>query len=291
MANEVQFNLQSFPAIENMGLFRTSELWEHMDRVVDSDVMIFVRHGSVQIVEDEIEYIIKTGQVFFMKHGVRHYGHKKTPAGSEWNWITFTPTECKDDKLTVLDEHFHDSIVHNGGNQKDRLIRMKLLEVNDFQRTCVRFNRLMDHYISGTAYGSLKLGVGVVDLLIDLYRDKTDKANGGNKLVTEVKKYVHYHLNQDIRSADLAKTLQMNYSYISRVFSRATGKSIQKYVMEQKIKESIRLFSESTLNITQVSARLGYTHPYYFTRIFKQVTGSSPTAFLKRGYYDYGSVE
>ncbi|KAF4323105.1 hypothetical protein G195_003893 [Phytophthora kernoviae 00238/432] len=223
-----------------MGLFRTQDVWAHMDRIVDSDVLIFVRKGFVHIIEADEEYYIGPGQVFFMKHGVRHYGHKKTQAGSEWNWITFTPAQAT-----------------TPGS-----VEMKWLEVEDYQRTSVRLTKLLDHYISGSDYDDLKLKVGTLDLLLDLYREMNRKKSGNQKLVTDVK---------------------------NRVFSKTAGLSIQRYIMEQKIKEAIRLFSESSMNISQISEKLGYSNPYYFTRVFKQVTGTNPTSFLKKGYYDYTS--
>ncbi|OUS75686.1 hypothetical protein B1748_16430 [Paenibacillus sp. MY03] len=265
--NGVQFNLDVLPDVQNMGLFRTQDVWAHMDRVVDSDVLIFVRKGLVHIIEADEEYYIGPGQVFFMKHGVRHYGHKKTQAGSEWNWITFTPA----------------------ASPTPGSVDMKWLEVEDYQRTCVRLTKLLDHYISGSDYDELKLKVGTLDLLLDLYREINRKRSGNQKLVTDVKKFVHSHVHEEIRSTDLTRSLAMNYSYISRVFSKTAGLSIQRYIMEQKIKEAIRLFSESSMNISQISEKLGYSNPYYFTRVFKQVTGTNPTSFLKKGYYDYTS--
>jgi AraC family transcriptional regulator of arabinose operon len=274
----VRFRVDALPAIQDMGLFRTNDLWVHMDRVLNSDVLIFVRKGNVHIMEGNWEYDIRPGQVFLMKHGIRHYGHKKTEAGSEWYWITFAPVS-----VTVPGEPrpCEDSRKHEELPSPLQL-SLKWLEVEDVQRTCMTFTKLLNHYTRGTAYDRVKLQVGVLDLLIDLHHELNTRTETSLKLITDIKKYVQHHIHDDIRSKELARALQMR-------FSRATGISIQKYVMEQKMKEAIRLFSESTFNISQVSEKLGYLNAYYFTRVFKQVTGFSPTAFLKRGYYDYSS--
>ncbi|MGG1554067.1 AraC family transcriptional regulator [Paenibacillus ferrarius] len=288
--HRVSFNVYTLPRIENMGIFRTNELWAHMDRIINSDVLIFVREGVVHIIEDGHEYYIHAGQVFFMKNGVRHYGHKKTLPGSEWYWITFMPA-----KLEACEEVEFDQYVQGSSLQTTELlpekavIRMKWAVVDDYQRMCVRLNKLMNHYESRTTLDTLKLQIGVLDLLIDLYREISERSTSVNKLTHTVQKFVQQHIYTNIRSDDLTRSLQMNYSYISRVFSQETGISIQRYIMEQKVKEAIKLFSETALNVSQISEKLGYTNAYYFTRVFKQVTGYSPTSFLKRGYYDYSS--
>ncbi|MCI4170894.1 AraC family transcriptional regulator, partial [Bacillus spizizenii] len=40
------------------------------------------------------------------------------------------------------------------------------------------------------------------------------------------------------------------------------------------------LFKTSNLNVTEVSSRLGFSNPYYFSRLFKRVTGVSPSLYI-----------
>ncbi|WP_157273452.1 helix-turn-helix domain-containing protein [Paenibacillus sp. oral taxon 786] len=219
-----------------------------------------------------------------MKRGIRHYGLRKTLPGSEWYWITFGTPETEETGLENVDIRGESLMI----GHLPQAIELKWLKVSDFQGTCVRLNKLLHHYTMGTVYDKLKLNIGTLDLLLELYRDVTDSNKKRHKLLDDVKTFVYRHLHEDIRSEQLAESLQMNYSYMSRVFSKEAGMSIRKFIMEAKVKEAIRLFSESNLSISQISEKLGYNNPYYFTRIFKQVTGYSPTDYLKKGYYDKG---
>jgi AraC family transcriptional regulator of arabinose operon len=298
MQHTVKFRTDRVPAVDNVGLFRTTALWAHMDRVLPHDVLIVVREGLVHIIEDGTEYHISPGEVFLMKRGVRHYGLPQTLPGSEWYWITFgaPETEEHDHQMAETETEAEAEMADAKGmsllrGQLPQTIELKRLKVSDFQGICVRMNKLLHHYAMGTAYDRLKLNVGTLDLLLDLHRDVTDSSGKRHKLYDDVKAFVQRHLYEDIRSEQLAESLQLNYSYMSRVFSREAGMSIRRFIMEAKVKEAIRLFSESRLNISQISEKLGYNNPYYFTRIFKQVTGYSPTDYLKKGYYDKGSFQ
>ncbi|WP_341282799.1 AraC family transcriptional regulator [Paenibacillus sp. FSL H8-0537] len=40
----------------------------------------------------------------------------------------------------------------------------------------------------------------------------------------------------------------------------------------------------STLNISEISAQLGYQNPFYFSKVFKKVFGESPSSYMRHLY-------
>ncbi|MEK3885011.1 AraC family ligand binding domain-containing protein [Paenibacillus sp. PL2-23] len=164
MQHTVKFRTDRVPAVDNVGLFRTTALWAHMDRVLPHDVLIVVREGLVHIIEDGTEYHISPGEVFLMKRGVRHYGLPQTLPGSEWYWITFgaPETEEHDHQMAETETEAEAEIADAKGmsllrGQLPQTIELKRLKVSDFQGICVRMNKLLHHYAMGTAYDRLKL--------------------------------------------------------------------------------------------------------------------------------------
>jgi YesN/AraC family two-component response regulator len=47
------------------------------------------------------------------------------------------------------------------------------------------------------------------------------------------------------------------------------------------MQEAIRLLTNQSFKIKEVAYKLGYSDPYYFTRIFTKHIGSSPASFVK----------
>lgn len=78
--------------------------------------------------------------------------------------------------------------------------------------------------------------------------------------------------------------MEMNYCYIGRLFKAETGVSINQYYMKLKVNQAINLLHTSELNISQISDRLNYPNPYYFSKVFKKITGMSPKAYKKHMY-------
>ena len=51
------------------------------------------------------------------------------------------------------------------------------------------------------------------------------------------------------------------------------------YFIKKKIEYAKRLIRENKYNFTEISDRLSFDNPQYFSRVFKRVTGITPTAF------------
>nr|WP_245855900.1 helix-turn-helix domain-containing protein [Paenibacillus rigui] len=47
---------------------------------------------------------------------------------------------------------------------------------------------------------------------------------------------------------------------------------------------ALELIRSTSLNVSEISKRLGYQNPYYFSRVFKKVFGESPSAYMSHFY-------
>ena len=103
-------------------------------------------------------------------------------------------------------------------------------------------------------------------------------------LVESVRQYLIAHVESSVRIEDLCREFDYSRSYLSRRFQEKTGQTLAAYAMQLKIDEAKRLIRETDLNLAQISARLSFETPQYFSRVFKRKTGMTPTEFKKRAY-------
>ena len=80
----------------------------------------------------------------------------------------------------------------------------------------------------------------------------------------------------------LAKQLGMSYSNFRRVFKKETGHAPGEYFIEMKINRAKQLLLADK-SIQEVADLLGFDSTYYFSRLFKSRTGSSPSTFRPDG--------
>jgi AraC-like DNA-binding protein len=86
-------------------------------------------------------------------------------------------------------------------------------------------------------------------------------------------------VTEPFRVEALCKKTGYGKSYLSRVFREQTGETLAAYAVKLKIKRAKTLIREHDLNFTQISDRLSFDNPQYFSRVFKRVTGMTPTEF------------
>lgn len=73
----------------------------------------------------------------------------------------------------------------------------------------------------------------------------------------------------------------MSYSkaYLSKIFSKNYDCTINEYITKVKIAEAKRLIREHSHNFSQISDMLCFSNPLYFSRVFRRVTGMSPSEY------------
>jgi len=60
-----------------------------------------------------------------------------------------------------------------------------------------------------------------------------------------------------------------------------TGYSLNEHIKRQRIEKAIKLLNETDLSINEISDEAGFSYPRYFSSLFKELTGYTPTAFRK----------
>ena len=100
-----------------------------------------------------------------------------------------------------------------------------------------------------------------------------------SKLVRKVRDYVLSHLSQPITTAELAKSVGMNRTYLCKLLSSETGLTVNQYVMHLKMAEAKRLMDLTPKTISEIADYLGFSSQSYFQKVFKKQTGLTPLAY------------
>jgi len=63
---------------------------------------------------------------------------------------------------------------------------------------------------------------------------------------------------------------------------KTTGLSVSYWILNEVMLEARRLLYYSQLNVKEITHKLGYDDPAYFSRLFKKATNTTPLAFRER---------
>lgn len=100
-----------------------------------------------------------------------------------------------------------------------------------------------------------------------------------HEVVRKIHRYVDSHLADDLSLTRLGELVDLNSSYLSRLYKQSTGIGLSEYIMNSRIEEAKRLLRDTSLKIIEISQILGFESAAYFTRFFKKDTGLTPKEF------------
>lgn len=96
----------------------------------------------------------------------------------------------------------------------------------------------------------------------------------------EIRKYIQDNYHGNISLEGIAEHYGYSQTYLSKIFKKFFGESPIKYIIHLKIDEAKRLILDmSQMDFKAIAESLGYMDQQYFCRIFKSVTGVTPTEF------------
>jgi AraC-like DNA-binding protein len=153
--------------------------------------------------------------------------------------------------------------------------------------------QLVDELGVPHAHGALRQRALWVLIASSLFRGETTPAAHGKGLDPAQRwaiwDYTQRHLADWPRPADLAAVVNLSPDHFSRVFRRSFGQAPRRWLLEQRIRRAAALIAESDRRIADVAGELGYDEVFLFSRQFKKVMGTSPSAFRARPARERGA--
>lgn len=98
----------------------------------------------------------------------------------------------------------------------------------------------------------------------------------------KVLSYIAYHYTEELTLSKMASFVSMNESAFSRYFKEKTGKSFIDYILDLRIGYACKLLISSSFDISQIGLECGFNSICHFNKIFKRITGLTPTEYKKR---------
>ena len=103
-------------------------------------------------------------------------------------------------------------------------------------------------------------------------------------LIVIIRKYVEdNYTDSDLNLQTMADNLGYSSKYISRVFKDAMGVTFSSYLTNVRIQNAVFLLDQGVTAIKNVALLTGYKDPFYFSSVFKNIVGMSPSEYIRSG--------
>lgn len=94
--------------------------------------------------------------------------------------------------------------------------------------------------------------------------------------------YMNQNFNTEITPQTLAEITNYSYDRFRHIFRHAMGISPQKYIFDKRMETAKRMLSSTSLSVTEIAQKCGFTSPSLFSKQFKEKTDLSPSQFRKQ---------
>lgn len=84
---------------------------------------------------------------------------------------------------------------------------------------------------------------------------------------------------QSMSVGSLAAAVGVSPDYLSRMFRKTTGLTLERYLMTRRIAAAERMLLEPLASVSEVAENLGFSDPAYFARVFRKIAGCTPSAY------------
>ncbi len=241
--------------------------------------MVYVDSGMVEIQRDEETLILKQGEVIF--HEPNEFHTIKSYHGSPNVFVV--SFVCKSTVMSCFRKY---KALLNIALRP--VVSSIISEAENTYNTNEKGREKVSIKQQGPIGGEQLVKTYLEQLLILLARDisyKDDTSIFPSKesmetyLVAEIKEYMKGRLTEKVDAGGICGYFGYSRAYVSRLFKSQCGTSLMKYYMEKKIELSKTLIREKRYNISQISNMLSFDNPQYFSRVFKKVTGLTPSEY------------
>ena len=137
-----------------------------------------------------------------------------------------------------------------------------------------------EYAAKGTGYMEL-LRCYLTQVLVCAVRasEKAEQIRTPHRATTTLIDHLRCHYTEPLSLTELSRRLNYTPQYISSLFHKDTGMSLQEFLQRMRIEEACRLIEQGEQQMSRVAQKVGYGDVKHFARVFRRIKGVSPREF------------
>lgn len=100
-----------------------------------------------------------------------------------------------------------------------------------------------------------------------------------NRYVEQAKEYVAEHIDESIRVVQIGEALGINENYLTGLFHKYEGITLQHYIRKEKVRQAKELLLYSSYSCSEIAALLCFSTQSHFSSAFKREVGMTPAKY------------
>ena len=93
--------------------------------------------------------------------------------------------------------------------------------------------------------------------------------------------YIRENYTENLTLQSLAEQFGFSYSYLSAYFNQYAKEGFSEYLNRIRVQKACEYLEDPAYTIAEVSSAVGYSDHSYFCRVFKKMTGETPSGYRR----------
>ena len=119
------------------------------------------------------------------------------------------------------------------------------------------------------------------------YMNTLTYSSATSKQIRDSVDYIRQNIHDNITVAELAEKVDLNETYLSKLFKKEMGCTVSEYIRNEKIEEACYLLRYTDKTSIEIASDLSFSSHSYFISVFKKVKGVTPKEYRN---YNSGQV-
>jgi YesN/AraC family two-component response regulator len=273
------------------GQFVSNEPWIHTKRNLNSFEIIIGLKETLYIMQDDIQYEVKPGDVLLVLSTHTHEGYKLCNPGVSFYWCHFY---CSNYFSLIDDMTMEEEVIAFRSNPDYVRLNSHIFipiysTPQRIERINILFNQLLD-VANANYYNKRSVDYLVTSLLIEISEQSlsnfqtTKEKTKADKNLVKIVEWLRIHSTDNISVTSVAEQFNYNKDYLSRIFKQKIGINIQEYIHMLKISKAKDMLSSTNIGIKSIAHAVGISDEKYFMKLFKKYEKLTPTEYRKAYY-------
>lgn len=111
---------------------------------------------------------------------------------------------------------------------------------------------------------------------------KSKRVTYKEHIISNIQKYILNHCDERLTLNEISALFGLSPNYLSAMFKKTCGIGFSEYINQVKISRAKTMLLEKDMKVYEAAGCLGFESAFYFSKVFKKITGLSPREFVQQ---------
>jgi AraC-like DNA-binding protein len=231
-------------------------------RTLPNFQIVYITKGQGIFNAEGVTHTVNPGSMLLIMPGMRHSYKPVFEIGWHEYWVGFNGA-------------FFMKLIREGILSKEH----PFFEMGLHEQYLNIFDSIFEEVRAQRPLYQFKAGVGVMMLLGEMlsHERRKEQPNYYQKTVEKAKYLMEFNVYGAINLSSIAEQIGISTSRLNEIFKTYTSMTPYQYYIHIKILKAERLLEQPNVSVKEAAFRLGFEDQYYFSRLFKNKTGVTPS--------------